>query len=721
MQIASPTNIVFQAGSGYPEVARFTSLGRLGIGQNNPQFLIDVAQSPNDATIRVTSANAGAWFTANSNSAYGGCVSQIGGVDKWVAGMNGADTYVIQRGRSGSVFTTIDPTGNMGLGVTPSSWNVYRALQVGPYGVLFTDTGGTEVNFGSNVYYNTGYKYIGAAAASFYRQLGGAHTWYNAPSGAANDAITFTQQMTLDANGNLGVGMVPGGGYKLEVNGAINVVPGNTTGTQVGMRFYDPGTGAGEGIILQWESASRADMARLYSIGNSTAGGDIVFATNSANTGTASERMRLDANGNLLIAKALSDGLALTGTFDYGAEFVGDGTSRILRIDRQAADGYGTIFTRGGTLSGYVSLTANGMTINGGSAGLVFATSATAGAVGTEAMRILANRNVLIGSTSDIGTRLQVADSFSISNASGTQYFLMGNRDSGGLNQPAIIRTANAVFDFGRGTSWASSTGGTFTGTMQVNTAANSVAVTGSISASTSVTGNTLNASGSYPALNVTSSSGAWELAVLRNTAAGCVIQFNTASSPTNGYDIGLNASEDAFTFRRNATEYARFSSSGYFTVGSTTVGVTNANSFSVLAGLGNIAVNHVNGTATGTAYQYFSYNGAAIGTITQNGTTGVLYNTTSDVRLKKNIMPALSASDLIDAVQVREFDWKSDGSHQRYGFVAQELHEVVPEAVSKPPEGSDEMWAVDYSKLVPLLLKELQELRARVAMLEQK
>ena len=79
---------------------------------------------------------------------------------------------------------------------------------------------------------------------------------------------------------------------------------------------------------------------------------------------------------------------------------------------------------------------------------------------------------------------------------------------------------------------------------------------------------------------------------------------------------------------------------------------------------------------------------------------------------------PDASASDDIDAIQVRSFDWKADGSHQKYGMVAQELQSVAPEAVSGDAD-SEDMMGVDYSKLVPMLVKEIQSLRARVAQLE--
>jgi fibronectin-binding autotransporter adhesin len=122
------------------------------------------------------------------------------------------------------------------------------------------------------------------------------------------------------------------------------------------------------------------------------------------------------------------------------------------------------------------------------------------------------------------------------------------------------------------------------------------------------------------------------------------------------------------------------------------------------------------NNTGASTQFSFNNPNGE-VGTIVTNGST-TSYNTSSDHRLKENIIDAPSASNDIDAIQVRSFDWKVDGSHQKYGMVAQELVTVAPEAVSQP-EDPEEMMGVDYSKLVPMMLKEIQQLRARVAQLE--
>jgi hypothetical protein len=122
---------------------------------------------------------------------------------------------------------------------------------------------------------------------------------------------------------------------------------------------------------------------------------------------------------------------------------------------------------------------------------------------------------------------------------------------------------------------------------------------------------------------------------------------------------------------------------------------------------------------ASGSAYMVFgSSTGTTYGTITNNSNTGVLYNVTSDQRLKENIIDAPEFGSVIDSIQVRSYNWKSNGSHQRAGFIAQELVTVAPEAVHQPAD-TDEMMAVDYSKLVPMLVKEIQSLRQRVAQLE--
>jgi hypothetical protein len=186
-----------------------------------------------------------------------------------------------------------------------------------------------------------------------------------------------------------------------------------------------------------------------------------------------------------------------------------------------------------------------------------------------------------------------------------------------------------------------------------------------------------------------------------------------TGAEPYAGY-IEYNHASDYFRLGTAGAEAMRIDSSGNLLVGTTVSGGVGATIYNP-AGVGRIDLNKsFSGAATAMG---FYYNGGQVGSITYTDTS-TSFNTSSDQRLKENIADAPSASDDIDAIQVRSFDWKADGQHQKYGMIAQELQTVAPEAVSGNAD-SEEMMGVDYSKLVPMMLKEIQSLRARVAQLE--
>jgi hypothetical protein len=95
------------------------------------------------------------------------------------------------------------------LGVTPSGWGSgQKAIQIGATGALYTPAD-RYLSLGSNFYDNgTNGIYLTTGHATNYQQnrTSGVHAWYNAPSGTAGNAITFTQAKTLDENGRLNVG-----------------------------------------------------------------------------------------------------------------------------------------------------------------------------------------------------------------------------------------------------------------------------------------------------------------------------------------------------------------------------------------------------------------------------------------------------------------------------------------------------------------------------------
>ena len=115
---------------------------------------------------------------------------------------------------------------NLGLGVTPSAWASPFATGVFEFsgGFLAPSAANQTFRLGQNHYYNgSSYIYKANGPASAYLQNSGAHQWLNAASGTAGNAITFTQAMTLDASGNLGVGTTsPSGKFHTAFNYCTN-------------------------------------------------------------------------------------------------------------------------------------------------------------------------------------------------------------------------------------------------------------------------------------------------------------------------------------------------------------------------------------------------------------------------------------------------------------------------------------------------------------------
>lgn len=131
---------------------------------------------------------------------------------------------------------------------------------------------------------------------------------------------------------------------------------------------------------------------------------------------------------------------------------------------------------------------------------------------------------------------------------------------------------------------------------------------------------------------------------------------------------------------------------------------------------------------------------GTEIGSVSQNAAGTVAYNTSSDERLKADIQDSEMGLAEVLQIRPRRFRFRTDPTNQLlHGFIAQELFQVFPESVTvggvakacdcpmaeKGEHDSDcfncNPWGVDYAKLTPLLVRAVQELEARLAILEGK
>jgi len=135
-----------------------------------------------------------------------------------------------------------------------------------------------------------------------------------------------------------------------------------------------------------------------------------------------------------------------------------------------------------------------------------------------------------------------------------------------------------------------------------------------------------------------------------------------TAASGTAG---------NAITFTQKMT----LDASGNLLINQTSASLGNSKSSYFVPGA--LVISHSTANTTGDNFAAFGYNGGAIGSITQNGTTGVLYNLTSDYRLKNNQEDLTGAKDFIMALKPKKWQWW-DGSGEGVGFIAHEFMEVA-------------------------------------------
>lgn len=321
---ASPINLynVTQAGTHKwsvlgSEQMRLTSTG-LGIGTSSPDTKLTLAGNGHLLSLTNPSSAIANGIIRWKNSS-GTTQAFIGSY------VNIADTGNLEFGNGTTTTLNLTASGNLGLGVTPSAWiSTVKAFDINA-GASFIGSS-LAASMWSNSFVAAGavYKYKANGAAAFYDQAGGQHAWYNAPSGTAGGTITFTQAMTLDASGNLGIGttspqaklhvvgevlasnsdskgVVSISSTALDQLGAeLRMGPRTTTSAvSAGIKAYHYGTNDADLVGLQYytrNSGTASDAAiKVY---EQTYEGTHIFSR-AASATTSTESMRIDSSGNV--------------------------------------------------------------------------------------------------------------------------------------------------------------------------------------------------------------------------------------------------------------------------------------------------------------------------------------------------------------------------------------------------------------------------------------
>jgi hypothetical protein len=296
--------------------------GNLGIGATSPAERLHVVSSNTTAYAASSGSEVVPLGGANiqvQNTGTGGFASlrfvsldasnAIGYIGFANAGGSAVGNFVIGQ-RSGSGYAEqlrLDPSGNLGLGVTPSAWRtagLEKVFQFDTASIYTNNSNDLYVN--SNWYLNssTQFIYLESDFATSYSQAAGAHLWLTAPSGTAGDQITFTQAMTLTAAGDLGIGTTSPAA-KVHADGqstaANNTITGANllAGSQLSLRERGNSNGiSGATYVGQIVNGPSGDNLEIYTAASKA----LVFGT------AATERARIAASGGVSIGTTVDPG-----------------------------------------------------------------------------------------------------------------------------------------------------------------------------------------------------------------------------------------------------------------------------------------------------------------------------------------------------------------------------------------------------------------------------
>jgi hypothetical protein len=707
--------------NGSTENVRLTTGGYLGIGTNNPDSKLHVESSGNTVKFKGTSstgssdvyaindANHGIRILTYGSGYTGGSIASIGANGTVIFGTTSSSDFAIGQYENNdfSLITnntkrlTVAAGGSVGIGNTNPDANAKLDVYGGrtyldatnEFTIRLSDTG----TIGG---------FIGTPAS-------GSLAFYGS---------TGTERMRIDSSGNVGIGTTsPNHLLDVEAAGASARIFNLTSNSNADLYISTTGT-TGASRILFGDTADN-DAGKILYRHN---GDSLAFET------AANEAMRIDSSGNVGIGTTSPNQLLdvesdstpsirITNTKDWASPQTGTfGQLEFYTTDTSGA---------GARVVGFIKL-ENDAASSVPEGELSFGTALGGGssAAATEKMRI---------------------------DSSGVSTFKPANTTSGNRNTKFDALIIKSDYSGGDGAPYTGFGGGivfnneTYNGTFYDSAAIYSEI--GDDSVATTAGGRLLFYTSSTKTASPTEK--------MRIDSSGNVLINQDSSSSTftyggTGIDVDgvgvtslkLNYGTSKFEissrsgdvllydsagrhlrFGVSGGEKMRIHSSGNILLGTTTTTSTSdgVRYFPTGSGTGSLfnAYNGGSGTAT-----LFGRNDDGTVTLFYRGTSSVgsisvsssatAYNTSSDYRLKTDLKD-FSGTEMLSNIKMYDFKWKESGE-RTYGVMAHELQEVLPQAVTGEKDG-EEMQAVDYSKIVPVLVKALQEQQKEIEYLKSK
>jgi hypothetical protein len=709
--IFNSANGELRLGTNATERMRIDSSGNVGIGTTDPASTVHIQASAN--ALQLNNANEDTYMKVCGNRAQ--------------FGYRASDGYVIVQGAGGK---------GVAFGVNNATFGSGEAMRIDSSGKLLLNTS-THTLTDSEMVVASEYSASGTTTGGITLSSRQSGSWRNSGIFANGDDLTFTtgdtglngaqassERMRIDSSGNVGIGTDnPASLLHLESASAPTLTINDTDSTLALELSQD---GANGSMLLK--------SAGTLSIGvtNNSTSDALSFQTQST------ERMRISADGKVAIGGAVDATVDLRVHGETTTNRLGVGSNNLggYNIESRTSDAIHALFKSSSTTASYIYF-RDGNSTRDGAAGIgAKGDECSIVANGSERIRIDSDGKVGIGVTDpsvalDVSGTIKTTTRLNVGN-SGAITALSLYSGSVATTGTFESNATGAYIVFKDGTSDGSNVGIGAVGNECFIISGGSEKVriddNGNVGIGTNDPTEKLDVQGNITATGVAKLDG------------------GSATAPAYTFDGDTNTgmyspAADNLAFSEGGVERMRINSAGRVLIGTTSQGAYSAKlrvSGGRIEGSGYIATGNSSlflqggyqGSPTIECRSYTSFSsttqnimkfanltGTLFGSITiQNNATS--FNTSSDERLKENIIDAVDAGSKIDAIRIRQFDWKGNGEHQDYGVVAQELQSVAPEAVSEG-YAEEEMWSVDYSKLVPTLIKEIQSLRNRVAQLE--